>query len=100
MRLELKYTQKSNEYYCEITKKLDEICGYKCYKTYILDTRDLWSNCLAIRVLGRTVGNIEIDKTGKIIKITLSKDLIGEGKRYPSNIYGKLEKYIGEQLEL
>lgn len=28
MKLEKKYNQSNGEYYCELTRKLDEVCGY------------------------------------------------------------------------
>lgn len=104
MKLEKKYKQNNREYYCELTKELDEICGYTTnyprYKHYIYDTRDLWNNCLAIRVPGKTVGNIRLNKNSVIIQISLSTDLIGDDHCYPINIYKEMEKYIGLIVEL
>lgn len=104
MKLEKKYGQNNGEYYCDLTRKLDELYGYTIsiprYKHYIYDTRDLWCNCLAIRVPGRTTGSIEVDNSNKITKISLSSDLIGDIKQYPSDIYRKIEDYIGLTLEM
>lgn len=104
MKLEKKYNQNNGEYYCDITRKLDELCGYAAsnprYKHYIYDTRDLWCNCLAIRVPGRTTGNIEIGTNNVITKISFSTELVGDIKQYPSNVYKEVEKYIGETLEM
>lgn len=104
MKLEKKYGQNNGEYYCDLTRKLDELCSYTIsiprYKHYIYDTRDLWCNCLAIRVPGRTTGSIEVDNSNKITKISLSSDLIGDIKQYPSDIYREIEEYIGLTLEM
>ena len=104
MKLEKKYNQSNGEYYCELTRKLDEVCGYAVnhprYKHYICDTRDLWRNCLVIRVPGRTTGSIQVDKDNVITRISFAMDLIGNVKQYPENIYGEVDKYIGVALEM
>lgn len=104
MKLEKKYNQNNREYYCELTRELDELCGYTAinprYKHYIYDTRDLWDDCLAIRVPGRTTGSIEVDKNNVITGISLEKNLIGDRQQYPDNIYREMEKYIGVALEM
>lgn len=104
MKLEKKYNQNNGEYYCDLTRKLDLLCGYTVtnprYKHYICNTRDLWDGCLAIRVPGRTTGSIEIDTNNVITKIYFSTELVGDIKQYPSNVYEKVKKYIGETLEM
>lgn len=104
MNLEKKYSTSSKEYYCNLTRKLDELCGYTVdyprYKHYIYDTRDLWENCLAIRIPGRTTGSIEMNKNNVITRISFATDLIGDTKQYPDNIYREMEKYIGVELEM
>lgn len=104
MKLEKKYNQNNGEYYCDITRMLDELCGYAIryprYKHYVCDTRDLWNNCFAIRVPGRTTGSIEVNTNNVITKISLSSELVGDIKQYPSSIYKEVEKYIGETLEM
>lgn len=104
MKLEKKYNQNNREYYCEFTRELDVLCGCAVtnprYKHYIYDTRDLWDDCLAIRVPGRTTGSIEVGKNNVITKISFGTDLIGDTKQYPDNIYREIEKYIGVALEI
>ena len=99
MQLINRYEENNKEYYCDFTKELDDFCGcavkFARYKHYILDTRDLWENYLAIRVPGRTVGGIKIDSNKLIIGIELSNELIGENKLYPQNVGDMLKKYIG-----
>lgn len=102
MKLEKKYNQNNGEYYCDLTRKLDLLCGYTVtnprYKHYIYDTRDLWDNCLAIRIPGRTIGSIEVDTNSVITNISFYTDLL-DGI-YPTNIYGELEAYVGVTLEM
>lgn len=104
MKLEKKYGQNNGEYYCDLTRKLDELCGYTVsnprYKHYICDTRDLWCNYLAIRVPGRTTGSIEVNSNNVITNISFSTDLIGDIRQYPTNIYRELEVYFGMTLEM
>lgn len=104
MKLVQKYSFNSKLYCCELTRKLDELCEYTInhprYKNYIVDTRDLWKNCFAVRAQGRTIGTIEIDNNNKIIRISIAKDLVGEDKQFPANVQEKVEKYIGEVLEI
>lgn len=104
MKLEKKYDQNNGEYYCELTRKLDELCGYASnsprYKHYICDTRDLWDKCFTIRVPGRTTGSIEVDTNNVITKISFSTELVGDLKQYPSNVYEEVVKYIRETLEM
>ena len=103
MKLEKKYNKNNKEYYCDLTRKLDDVCGYTVsnprYKHYIYDARDLWDKTLAIRVPGRTTGNIEVDNNNIITKISFSTELVGDIKQYPSNTDIKMEKYIGIALE-
>lgn len=104
MKLEKKYNQNKGEYYCDLTRKLDDLCGYTVsnprYKHYICDTGDLWENRFAIRVPGRTVGSIKIDKSNFIEEIIFSNDLVGDLKQYPPNIYQMVEAYLGKALEM
>lgn len=101
MKLEKKYDQNNGEYYCDLTRRLDELCGYTVtnprYKHYICDMRDLWDNCFVIRIPGRTTGNIVVDKNNVITKVvyyTKSETL------NLSNIHKELERYIGMALEM
>ena len=94
------------EYYCEITEELDKICGFEVgddgyhFRHYILDTRDIFNNALAIRFPGRTTGSIYLDENNIIISCTVDEVLCGEGKYYPSGINETLKKYIGETILL
>lgn len=104
MKLEKKYNQNNGEYYCELTRELDELCGYAAtnprYKHYIYDTRDLWDNELAIRVPGKTTGGIQVDKNNAITRIAFGIGLSEDTKQYPDDIYREMEKYIGVALEI
>lgn len=106
MKLEKKYKQNNREYYCDITRKLDELCGYtdKCsrYKNYIYDTRNSRCDCLAIRIPGRTTGSIELNANNEIVKISFCEDVVGEDKPYwyPSNVEQEMEQYTGISLEM
>lgn len=103
MKLEKK-CDRHKEYYCDLTRLLDELCGYTMinprYKHYICDTRDLWDSCLAIRVPGRSTGSIEVDPNNVITKISFLNEMVGDVKQYPPYVYGEVEKYIGITLEM
>lgn len=104
MKLEKRYDENNGEYYCDLTRKLDDLCGYAVsnprYKHYICDTRDLWYNYFAIRVPGRTVGSIKVDESKSIEEIAFSNDLVGDLRQYPSNIYQEIERFLGIALEM
>lgn len=100
MNLEPKYQDKGKEYYCNLTKELDTIAGFSGrYKHYLLDVRDSFDNFFAIRVPGRTIGDIELDNRTAIVNIVIAQDFVGNGNFYPRNIRDVLSKYIGEVIE-
>ena len=91
------------EYYCDITKLLDDYSGLKKtlnhFRNYICDTRDLWDNkTLAIRVPGRTVGGIYFDNNYKITNVKIDNMLIGDDNWYPKNINDVLKQFIGKKI--
>lgn len=94
----------NDEYRCEITYELDNMCNYineaHGYVNYLLDLKgcendDLW--WFGIRVPGRTVGVLATDDNGVIVKCTIGSDCVGS--RYPDNVNEIIKKYIGKQLE-
>ena len=92
------------EYQCELTKKLDSLVGigedFKCkhYHHYILaDSGMINDKCLAIRVPGRTVGDICIDDNYIITEIGIGDDYIV--KSYPDDVNKILKQFIGQKLE-
>lgn len=102
MILEKKNSWSDKEYYCDITKLLDNCSRLpksKHFKNYVYDTRDLWDKkTLAIRIPGRTVGSIEIDEKSVIKNISIDDVLIGEDNWYVENVNDKLKKFIGMKV--
>lgn len=92
------------EYRCDLTKELDDMSGiskqhyYDMFHHYIL--ADEWckkEKCLAIRVLGGTVGGIHFNDNNTITKIVIDIDYVV--KTYPSNVNDLIQKYVGEVIE-
>lgn len=96
------------EYHCEITEELDKLCGFdtdkdSLFRNYLLDTRDVWDNCFAIRIPGRTTGGVYLDENNIITSCVVDKELCGNAKKpyhYPSDTNEILKKYIGVKIEL
>ena len=97
------------EYHCELTEELDKLCELDIdednwFRNYLLDTRDVWDNCLAIRIPGRTTGGVYLDENNIITSCIIDKELCGDDSnkpyRYPSNTNEILKKYIGVKIEL
>ena len=95
------------EYHCEITDELDKLCGFSnneddIFRNYILDTRDVFGDALAIRIPGRTTGSIYLDENNIITSCVIQESLCGNSSKpyyYPSNTNEILKKYIGTKLE-
>ena len=92
------------EYRCDLTKELDSISGiskmhdYDMFHHYIL--ADEWcknQKCLAIRVLGGTVGSIYFNYDNIITEIMIDTDYVV--KTYPSNVNEIVQKFVGEVIE-
>ena len=103
MILEGKYGWSDKEYYSDITRLLDNQCGLqmipKHFKNYIYDTRDIWDkHTLAIRIPGRTVGEINIDDNGVITNVEIDRVLIGEDNWYKENVNEELQRFLGMKV--
>lgn len=103
MILEGKYGWSDKEYYSDITRILDNQCGLqmipKHFKNYIYDTRDIWDkHTLAIRIPGRTVGEINIDDNGVITNVEIDRVLIGEDNWYKENVNEELKRFLGMKV--
>ncbi len=87
MKLIRKNSIVGDEYYCEFTKTLDELCGFKTkcpnFHNYLLDTRDIHNNSLDLRVPGMTTGYIKMNNKNMVVECKIIDDLIGEGNIYP-----------------
>lgn len=101
----LKNEYDTKHYTCSLTHKLDQLAKfnkrYQCcryYKHYLLDYRNEegFYN-FPIRVPGRTVGGMWVDKYNKIVKISIDEDYAI--KTYPNDLEKMLEKYIGKKIE-
>lgn len=103
MILEKKIGWSDKEYYSDITRLLDNQCGLqvipKHFQNYIYDTRDLWDkHTLAIRIPGRTVGEINLDDNNVITNLEIDRVLIGESNWYKENTNEELKKFIGMKV--
>lgn len=94
-----------NEFWCELSMELDNLCGIHSYQTrfsrhYVyVDKVYLKENILVIRVPGRSMGGIYLDDSNKIIDIKIDREsnLI----LYPENIEELLkDKFLGVEVEL
>ena len=102
MKLIRKNKYASDEFFCDITKELDWLCGYsdeQKYKNYLLDMSDIRSNIYAIRVPGRTTGTVRLDKNNVIVECFISSYLTGVGRIYPEVTNEILKKFIGVVVE-
>ena len=105
MKLEIKtrdYTCK--EYYCDITRELDELANLSSewFKHYILVCKNSNTNTgfdFIIRVPGGTLGAILLDENMVITKIIIDTNYVV--KSYPKDV-GKIinDKYVGTKIEL
>ena len=94
----------SEEYICDLTKELDDMSGiqkqyfYSMFHHYILV--DEWcrkEKCLAIRVPGGTVGEINFDDNNIITKIVIDTNYVVN--TYPTNVNDLIQKFVGEVIE-
>jgi len=107
MILKRKYKDGFNmdEYFCELTKELDELSGLDKKESYeygrrhyILATNSYKKDHLyAIRIPGGTVGDIETDNNDIILNLTIDVNYVV--RTYPKNINEIIQKYIGEKIE-
>lgn len=67
-----------DQYRCDITDIIDKAANIPdMLSSYIYDCRDFKKNTLAIRALGKTIGGIELDDSGKILSFHLSFEYRG-----------------------
>ena len=101
----LKDEDNIKHYTCNLTYKLDQLARFneryqycRCYKHYLLDYRNKegFYN-FPIRVPGRTIGGMWVDKYNRIVNISIDKDYAV--KTYPNDLEKMLEKYIGKKIE-
>ena len=90
------------EYYCDLTRELNQILGLspdQYWKHYILANDSMIKDkCLAIRIPGGTVGVIWINDDNIITKIFMYTDYYVI-KKYPADINEKLAHFVGEKIE-
>lgn len=104
MILKEKYSLGNDKsYYCKFTEELDRCAGfttikYQYYKHYLLDYRNVdgFYN-LTIRVPGRTIGGIWVDKHDVIVNIKIDRNYAA--KTYSNELDAIIEKYIGKKIE-
>lgn len=101
MVLKDKYNNQS--YYCKFTEELDHCAGfdkkaYKYYEHYLLDYRNVNGfHNFPIRVPGRTIGGIWVDKHDVIVNIKIDRNYVV--KTYSDELDVIIEKYIGKKIE-
>ena len=89
-----------DEYTCALTEELDKhLIGLgRFYSTYLLDTRDEEpTHLLAIRVLGRTIGDLELSDDMIIRRATIGSDCVSMFTVDPNEA---LKQFIGQELEI
>ena len=104
MKLTKRKTVDWEAYFCELTKDLDNLAELEKYHTYMRHYiyADNWAferKCLPIRMPGRTTGGVWIDDDNVITKVEVDLDGCVIGK-YPDDVNEKLQKYIGEKIEI
>lgn len=107
MKLISKYKDTSSllmmsEYYCDVTSELDRLAGLDsncCWKHYILaDKFNKKERCLAIRIPGGTLGDLEYDENNIITRIYACTDYVV--KTYPDDVNAQLQKFVGQKIEI
>lgn len=102
MKLKEKY-KGSNMYYCEVTEALDRLANLKTdsslWRHYLLlDSLCIKDGHIAIRIPGGTVGDLRVDKSGKILDITIDTRYVV--RTYDSTVNEKIrEMFIGSSIE-
>lgn len=92
------------ECHCEITKELDSLAGFNAsednlFKHYILiDKLSEIDKQYAIRVPGGTVGYVKVNADNVIRMIHVDLDYVV--KTYPHDVNTKIQKYVGQLLQL
>lgn len=90
------------EYYCDISKFLDEQAGIDSngkWKHYVhANNWCIQNKLLAIRIPGGTIGSIWFDDEMVITKIHVDTDYVV--KTYPKNINELLQEFVGEIIEI
>lgn len=90
------------EYYCDLTREIDQILGLSSdqyRKHYILANDSMIKDkCLAIRIPGGTVGGIWINNENIIVRVFVNPEYYVIEK-YPADINEKLAHFVGEKIE-
>lgn len=88
------------EWTCDLTRDLDQMAGLDERLHYLQEDRFRFMlknpPDYLIRVPGGTVGNIRLDKEGKIERIFI--DRYGVVQSYPKDLEERIKKYIGERI--
>lgn len=94
-----------NEYVCELTIDLDLLAGIKSEDEYYTRNHyivadDICKNfkCLLIGFRGEVVGEIIIDDSNTIISLSVDTDCVV--KTYRRDVNEKIQRYIGQVIEL
>ena len=91
------------KYFCNITKVLqiyeDEVFGNNSRKIFISITEEALKNrVFTIDMVGASLGTIWLDKDNCITDIKIDDYYVGYS--FPENINDKLEKYIGQMINI
>ena len=104
LRLTKRKTVPWEAYFCDLTEELDKLAELEKHHTYMRHYvyADDWAfnqKCLPIRMPGRTTGGIWVDDDNVITKVEVDLDGCVIGK-YPDDVNEKLQKYVGEKIEI
>lgn len=95
-----KYSE-MKEYICELTSELDKLANIDpngLRKHYILaDNFCTEDKCLAIRVPGGTLGELEYNDDYIITRVFVDTDYVV--KTYPIDVNEQIKKFVGQKIE-
>ena len=106
MKIKLKSKGYWDEYFCNITDRLDQLAGLKttndgyCWRHYILyDDYHKKNNIMAIRIPCGTVGGIKLDDNNVIKEIKVNTNYVVD--TYPDNVEEIMnDEFVGVKVEV
>lgn len=93
------------EYCCEITEYLNNNVRYNFGDVhpyslcYIYDSRSIWSNTIAIRMPGSTIGCIRFNDENVITECCIDDDVMSKSRCFSEDINERLKRFVGSVLK-